>query len=328
MNLDLLKEALQPLNDYGKQELQLEVNNTTVVLRPLLPREEIECQKYAASLLADLQDETENSLLARHAALDYFDKFRIEVISYSLIQIGNTDLRNITTIDTGEVLPNGVQKKLPRQLALRNIITENWSRAMITICFSKYGDLISNLAEEAEKTVEMSISDLDAEIERVKVKLNDLQEERDKRLAGDPSITKQQISNLVEIGQQLSKEVEHTIKAQEERIAASEATSAAEYVEQLEKQVEPDPVQQPTRQSVIPHTTPPPTTQVEPPVQHTQEQVTENSKPEAVASINGVDAFRLPTQTLSQRGDTKSNSINANPDPRVASRNPNYKPRM
>lgn len=336
MNLDLLKQALEPLSDYGKDELEIEVNNTKVVLKPLLPKEEIECQKYAASILADLQDSTEQELMSRHAALDYFDKFRIEVISYSLVQIGATNLRKVSTIETGDTLPNGVAKRVPRHLALRSIIEENWSRAMITICFSKYGDLITQLAEKAEKTVEMSISDLDAEIQRLGVLITNLEEDRDRRLAGDPSVTKQQIATLVDVGNNLNTHIEETIEQQQERAQARNAKSASEYADLLEKKLAetPIPVEEKTvapqvaeapkqvRQPVIPKTVPPPTAEPTQPMA-----VDTPQQPTTVESINGVQTYRMPSQTLSQRSvDPNENTTRANQDPRIASRNPNFRP--
>lgn len=329
MKLQMLEQALQPLNDYGKDEITLEVEGTVISLKPLLPIEEIECQKYAAALLADVQEESETDLLARHAALDYFDKFRTEVISYALIQINNTNLRKIEYIDTDEVLPNGVTKKVSRHVALRDIIRKNWSRAMITICFSKYGDLITLLADKAEQTVQQSMSDLESEIQRIENRLQELKEEREKRVVGDPSVTKEQITNLVDIGNSLSSHVNEQVKQQEERLQASKATSASEYVEKLEREEQ-------TRKTIIPPVVPPPTAPLQQPSVNTPQQDISmgqqpftTSTPEQVGKVNGVEAYKLPSQTLSTRDDNPKVNPNVpvNKDPRIASRNPNYNPR-
>ena len=41
MNLEMLKKALQPLEDFGKDEINFEVSGVKVYLKPLLPKEEM-----------------------------------------------------------------------------------------------------------------------------------------------------------------------------------------------------------------------------------------------------------------------------------------------
>ena len=337
MNLEMLKKALQPLEDFGKDEINFEVSGIKVYLKPLLPKEEISCQKYATGLLESIREEVdvENDAMSRHAALDYFDKFRIEVISYAIVQVGDTDFRNLQYIDTGEVLENGAPKKITKQLAMRELIVSSWSRAMITICFSKYGDLVVKLSEDAEKITEKTVLDIESEISRLKQKLNRLEQEKEKRAGGDPSITMAQISNLVEVGKTMEKEIEQMNKAQEEFIERQNAESFADYVEEKEKEegktTQPEPPQpkKPERKQVIPEEVPPPT------AQPTQENLT-NAQKEArqysdalsdakpAGKVGEVDAYRLPAQTLSNRGKTPEKQQQNKVDPSL---NPNFRRR-
>lgn len=344
MNLDMLKQAMKPIQDFGKDEISIEVNGSAVTLRTLLPAEEVACQKYATGVLDRIKDEIdlENDYMSRHGALDYFDKFRIEVISYSICQIGELDFRGVDYIETGEVLPNGTPKKITKELALRNLIEESWSRAMITICFSKYGDLVTKLSEQAEKIASRSISDLDAEIQRLETKLEKTKQERDKRAVGDPSVTAVQIKNLVEVGRVMEEEMEEASKRAEEletereREIAIEKERLRKLDEERRKQEEAKKKAAPKRQSVIPEEVPPPT----PAPQPTREQIEQARKgsktPEGdllgtatpVGSVKGIEAYRLPSQTISDRGQNSApRPAQLDPDPRKSSANPNFKPR-
>ena len=288
MNLDALKSAVAPLTKFGQEELTFTVpdeqgNEILVALRPLLPREETACQQYAAAILTQTQEEDgqgDDDPLTRAAALRYFDQFRTEIISYAIVQIGKTDLRQVSHIETGETLGNGVAVKVTRQMALRGIIEESWSRGMITITFSKYGDLITKIAEKADKVAKESMADLDAEVERLERRLKNVKADREKRAKGDPSVTAQQIQALVRAGQAMEDEMDQTIAEAKAAREVSEAIRMAaevadEEIEELEEEVEeveevieePPPVQKTSqpRRSVIPPTAPPPTAAPAPP---------------------------------------------------------------
>jgi len=204
IDLTTLKEALAPLAQVGKEEISFEVEGVTVHLCPLLPHEEVEVQRYSSLVLEDTQ-ETEgkdaDDSMSRAAALDYFDKFRIEVIAYAVVQVGSLDLRGVEMVETGEVLENGVKVRVKRHAAMRDLIQNNWSRSMITAVFSRYGDLVERLAMEADSLTGREPPDMDIEIQRVEKRLKELQEERDKRAKGDPNVTNEQISDLVQMGE-------------------------------------------------------------------------------------------------------------------------------
>ena len=282
MDLNTLKAALKPLTQFAQDELSfvipMEGSEVEVTLRPLLPKEEIACQQFSAGILAASQEEEgteDDDALTRASALQYFDHFRTGVISYALVQIGTTDLRKEKYIETGKVLSGGAKERVERHVALRDIISESWSRAMITICFSKYGDLITTLSEKADKIASESVQDLDAEIERMERRVLSLKQEREKRAHGDPSVTAQQIRSLVNAGKALEGEVDNAIDQvrkdtlRQEAIKAAEAQEAAEREEAGSAPPEP-PAATPTpkpapRRPVTPRRVPPPTAPVTPP---------------------------------------------------------------
>ena len=216
MDFDALKAALAPLNKIGKDEFSFTIEGVEVTLRPLLPREEVAVQKFSASILDQAQEEegaSPEDNMTRATALDYFDRFRIEVVSHAICQINDQDFRGVDSIPTGEVLDNGVAVKLPRHIAMRDIITAQWSRSMITICFARYGDLVTKLAAAAETVAQSTIPDLDIEIERTQDRLGALKGERGRRTQGDPGIMQSQVEQLVSAGEEMQADVDRAVEA-------------------------------------------------------------------------------------------------------------------
>lgn len=269
MKIKSLRKALTPLTKFGQDEISFDVDSgegpIQVYLRPLLPREEIECQKQAREILLRAKEEASTDEVSRAAAIEYFDKFRIEVVSYALVQVGDENFREVKYVETEETLPNGTPIRIPLQQALRDLISEEWSRSMITICWSKYGDLMTKIAQRAEKVAEQTVADLDSEISRLSDKLAKLKVEREDRAKGDPSITMDQIRAISNLGDALEEEVEDTIQqaqAQRDfRKAAHEQQRSweAEDLEDLEEDLEEDQEPPPSRKPVIPAVVPPPT---------------------------------------------------------------------
>lgn len=268
MDLASLRAALKPLTKFGQDEFSFDMDEqTTVYLRPLLPKEEMDCQRRAQEILKEVTDTeglADNDVITRTAALHYFDQFRSFVVSYALIQIGDVDFRGMTHIETGETTDAGVKVRIPLHKALENIITSDWSRAMITIAFAKYGDLIAKISEKAERVARDSIADLDAEIERVELRLRNLRIEREARAKGDPSVTSQQIAALVKAGAKMEEDIATTIETARADRAATAAIKRAPQEPDEEPEAEPEPTssavaQKPPRTPVTPPSAPPPT---------------------------------------------------------------------
>lgn len=368
MRLKSLRQALAPLTKFGQEETSFEVEvpgegSIQVCLRPLLPKEEIECQRRAREILLEAQErEEEKEEVSRAAAIEYFDKFRIEVISYALVQVGDQSFRGEKFVDTDEVLPNGTPIRIPIHQALRELISEEWSRSMITICWSKYGELMTKIAQRAEKIAEQTISDMDAEIQRVSERLTRLKAEREERAKGDPTVTMDQIRALTNLGKALEEEVEDTIQRVQ---AEKELRKTLEENEDLPEEdfpEEPPPVKR--REPVIPPVVPPPTSKppYSPPrrepenppeefrssfedtedslaqelefarIREAQRISRENSKGVSGAEPIGVvtspsgkslEAYRLPSETISSRGGEAPPREKRNP---VGNHNPNFVP--
>lgn len=287
LNIDELKGVMAPLNKFGQDEITFSVPSDSgeveVTLRALYPREEIAAQRYAAAILEKaIADEGagENSNLSRPTAIEYMDAFRAEIVAYALVQIGRTDLRQMPFIEKTE----GTKKvKIEKHVAIRELVRDNWSRGMLTIAFSHYGNLVTKIAEKADKVVAESVADLDAEIERLERRLAGVREERERRAKGDPSVTSQQIKTLLEAGQQMERDIEQAIdEVDAERRAATHVDhitrearpddldfsdlagegadeEAAPEVEEAPPAPPPAPARASSRQPVIPPRVPPPT---------------------------------------------------------------------
>ena len=88
LDLSALKQALEPLTKIGRDEATFEIGGMEITILPLLPLDEVKVQRYSASVLTDIQAQeglAEDDQMSRAAALDYFDRFRIEIISYSMV---------------------------------------------------------------------------------------------------------------------------------------------------------------------------------------------------------------------------------------------------
>ena len=323
ISLDLLRQAMQPLEQVGKKELDFDAFGTRLVLRPLLPREEVAVQRYSALVVEENKryeeelrareevpaEELEEQALTRASALDYFDRFRIEVLAYAIVQVGDYDLHGQEHVATGEVLSNGQPVKVQRQVALRGLVSD-WSRTMLAFVFGKYGELVEEVTRETSQLIEKSPADLDAEIGRLEEKLAELKDERLRRAANDPGISASQIQDFVGAGNAKEKVIQ----------------------EMADAPAPPRPAPSP-RKSVVPSVSAPPTP---PPPQEDlmaaaleEERILQARTPQDPISqaqpagkVGGMEAYRLPTETLSERGRKNVPQKPATP----STANPNFRP--
>jgi len=294
ISLSHLKQALAPLETFGKNEHTFQINGLSITIRPLLPVEETHVHRYAAEIIEENKGEaTEDGNMSRAAALDYFDRFRIEVIAHAIIQIGGLDLRHEKTLATGEALEDGTPIKVSKASALREMIRNEWSRTSLSLAFEAYGDLMQRLQDEADNIVRKSIDDLDIEIARLENRLVEVKAEREKRTVSDPTIFKDQVESILKADSIL----ESADNAQRAEIQA-QRTEAVK------------------RESVIPQTAPPPG----PPAPSTPPPQT------TLPPENDLSAMRLPPQELSNRGKDTAPKGRAelNPSPK-GELNPNFR---
>lgn len=364
LDLSVLRKALAPLSKIGKEELTFDVKGTQVTIRPLLPAEEVVVQRYSAEVIEEHRDsegKSEDDNMSRAAALDYFDRFRTEVLAHSLVQVGDLDLRNVDKIATGEFLEDGTPMQIPRYVAMRIFIKEQWSRGMLSLAFYKYGELAQRLQLDADNLARKSMADMDVEIERLEKRLEEVKEERSKRAAGDVNITSKQITAILEAEDALDRSAQNVIDSVPVRPPVA-PTPRPEQPAPIAPQVPPVPTQTPARKPVMPASSPPPggpTPQISEKAQakfrssfddsddaileeeqrilslRRQAMLSESvvdplrgAQPVGPIDKSGSEAFKLPPQVLSARGKNQQEKqpvpeINAIPR---GTANPNFRP--
>ena len=123
--------------------------------------------------------------------------------------------------------------------------------------------------------------------------------------------------------------------------AKNTVSSAREYEKAAEKEIQElrEQEEKQSRKSVIPEEVPPPTPgpSQEELIRKAREQASQQPENTAqdplssatpVGSVKGVEAYRLPSQTISDRGQNRSSGkVPVDQDPRKSSVNPNFKPR-
>jgi hypothetical protein len=196
MDLEALQRVLAPIEQVGREEITFEAEGHTITLQPLLPKDEVLVQKWAQTALEGHEDEKGTD---RYAALDFFNKFRIGSISFALIEVDGTDFRGVDFIETTDTTASGKKVRVTRAAALRKIITAQWSRSLVMATFGKYGELMSRVEERGENLVEYEPSDLDAELERVRRRVTDLEAEKERRSKGDANIMAEQVRAITEV---------------------------------------------------------------------------------------------------------------------------------
>lgn len=146
-----LESAFESLINISHLEKTVILGDLSITIRTLTAQEEVEIQKIIASYRN-----------AESSALEFVDVFRYETLSRAIVQINDTDLRNVSTVDTGEYLDNGVAIKIPKQEAILQILHK-----IPRMALNKIFEAQTILTEETEKKVssfiEIKEKDLGAE---------------------------------------------------------------------------------------------------------------------------------------------------------------------
>ena len=324
IDIGMLRKAVAPLTRVGRDEITFDVEGTRITLRSLLPIEEVAVQRFSQATLEEAQGDDDDNTLSRATAIEYFDQYRSEVLAHAVVAVGSLDLREVPEMTTGERLDDGTPVVVSRVSALRMMIRESWSRAMLSIAFYQYGELVQRLQDTADDLVRKSVADLDVEIGRLEKRLESARTERTKRAAGDPSIHASQVSSIIEADQLLERQ---RVDALNEAVAGAVVAPLPPppvATPESPPPAEIAPPSPPRRASVIPPTVPPPG----PPIpDKLRIDAAEAASMESITTLGGVEAMRLPPQVISDRGTTPPKSVEgANPVPKGAA-NPNFRPR-
>jgi len=190
LDLRALEQALSSIEEIGQGELTFRAGEHTITLRILTPDEEVEVQKYTRDTLSQATNQEDQS-----AMIEFLDRFKVGVLSHAIVAVDNLDMRDAEAIETGEVLDNGVAVRIPRFQAVRKIITP-WTRPLMDSIFQQYGKLLERVEATAEAAINYEPSDLDAEIDRLKARIRELEATKTQREQGNP--VKQQVDAITE----------------------------------------------------------------------------------------------------------------------------------
>jgi hypothetical protein len=196
LDMEALDRALAPLEDVGKGEITFTIAGHTLAVRSLEPWEEVAVQKYGQTLIDAATDEDGN--VDNHVAMNYFDTIRIETLAYALVQINDLDLRDVDYVATGQQTDSGKAVRVRKNVAVREMIKtrKTWSRAVMHGAFAKYGELMTRIEQETTNIVEYEPSDLQAELERARAYVAELEAEAERRAKGDVNIMAEKVKAI------------------------------------------------------------------------------------------------------------------------------------
>lgn len=238
---EALEKALAPIEKIGQGEKTFPVGSCPVTVRVLTPEEEVEVQQYSNEALGS--GESMSSTAA------YLERFKVAVLSHAICQVGDQDLRDVDFVETGEKLENGQAIKVTKLMAIRKLILR-WTGSIRIALFKKYGELLIEVESRAEKAVSFEPSDLEAEIERLEKRMEELKAEKERRSNPDKAV-ETKVSRLAKA----------LIGEENDEDAAKKPEVQAGVEELVEPVVvtPPPPAPQPTvRKSIIPQMAPPP----------------------------------------------------------------------
>lgn len=171
LDLNSLKNAFSNISEIGKGEETFLIGGTKITIRILLPKEETEVQKLSASAYSDEVRETgdENNI----ATTKYLETFKISVLSYSIIEVGDLSLRGMSFVPTGEKLPNGKEVKITKFKAMKDLLL-TFSRPIVDNIFQRYNDLTTKTQVITDKSLDYEPINLEEEIKELEEKLEEL----------------------------------------------------------------------------------------------------------------------------------------------------------
>lgn len=171
ITIEALEAAFAPIEEVGKGEVTFPINGVDITMRRILPEEEAEVHRYAVAFAKTSDDNSGNGM-------EYIERFKLGVLSHSVVCVGATNLRDVEYVETGEVLGNGNAVKIRKVEALRKTFSK-WSTTVRVAMFRKYSNLISEIEQKAEKVIQFDPTDVDSEIERLEERLDRLKELRE-----------------------------------------------------------------------------------------------------------------------------------------------------
>lgn len=196
LNIADLERMLAPISEIGRETLTFEVEGHSITLRPLLPAEEVEVQKYAQEVIVRGRDA--DGGVERYTMLEYFDKYKVEILAHIITNIDGNDIGAHEWVATGKTTASGKPVRVRRHVAMRDLISASWSRMMISVAFNKFQSLVTAINDRTEGYIERDVSDLDAELESLDERKAELEAERKLRADGDPNVMAETLRRITQ----------------------------------------------------------------------------------------------------------------------------------
>jgi hypothetical protein len=236
VNLKALEAAINQVETIRDHEFTFEIDDKRITLRPLRSHEETEIQRYAQEAWEGMDEDGDTA-----AYQEFMDRVRLSTLGFSVVEIGDLDLRGVEWLETDEIDENGNVVSVPKWEAVRDLIRDQWTKALALQVFAKFGELLERVEISASKLVKFDPSDLDEEIERVEKRLEGLKKKRDQRANPEVKQTNVQKAQkaVVEVDQQHQQVRENL----QERLSRSQEQS----VQPGPSQEAPEPPSEPPR---------------------------------------------------------------------------------
>jgi hypothetical protein len=245
IDLKMLEQKMRFISEIGRDEITFDLDGVPITLRTLTADEEYDARRYAIAL-ADEDDGVGGLLI--------MERNKRATLAYSIVQIGDMDLRGVTTIETGEVNERGVPVRIPKNVAVRNIL-DTWPRISTIILHSKFKDLNSRVDVNAARKISYEVKDVDAEIAHLEERLEKLKDQKSKASAEVDDV--HGIENRLATLDQKMWESEQS-NGTSEAVRAMSKEAPRQEAPRQEAPLNPDPFRTPDRQVRVERPTPQP----------------------------------------------------------------------
>ena len=221
VDISQLKQSLNKIKQIGYQEDTFDVDGMQLTLRTLASYEEVEADQWAGEALEEANGEQDVAAFNL-----WMDRLKIGCLSYSIVAIDDLNLREEEYVQDG-VDQNGKAILRPRHEAVRKLVA-SWSRTLLQVVFSKYGELLSQAESEIFKRIHVEPHDLDSEVQRLEARVKELRDLQDKkqRQVDQETHSVAQAQKLIEHGN-LRHEVHQEVQHSSAVAQAEEAFAAA-----------------------------------------------------------------------------------------------------
>jgi hypothetical protein len=215
VQLKALEAAINQIETIHAHELTFTVDGQAITLRPLRSNEETDVQRYAQVAWEGMGEEGDTA-----AYQDFMDRVRLATLGFSIVRLGDMDLHGVDWVETGEIDENGNEISVPKWEAVRDLIRDQWAKAVSLQVFAKFGELLERVEIQASKLVKFDPTDLEEEIDRVEKRLADLKLKRNERKKNPTETPAQKAQKAV-------LRVDHQNQAARNRIRSNAGGNAA-----------------------------------------------------------------------------------------------------